>query len=144
MKVIGMRWHNNNNNNNILKKFYYHYSVCDANRIGEYSLGDVTFFEEDHFVSTAVSPTPTSIFLDLIPIAYLLFFVVLIYVLMKLHARNTYVTVLLLKPFNKCVFKVQRSFIYCQCFLHIHSSFSFQSSLSFMVLIIHAGVIITI
>ena len=50
------------------------------------------------------------IFLDLIPIAYLLFLVVLTYVLIKLHARNTYVIVLLWKPFNKCVSKVRRSF----------------------------------
>ena len=50
------------------------------------------------------------IFLDLIPIAYLLFLVVLTYVLIELHARNTYVIVLLWKPFNKCVSKVRRSF----------------------------------
>ena len=50
------------------------------------------------------------IFLDLIPIAYLLFLVVLTYVLIELHARNTYVIVLFWKPFNKCVSKVRRSF----------------------------------
>ena len=50
------------------------------------------------------------IFLDLIPIVYLLFLVVLTYVLIELHARNTYVIVLLWKPFNKCVSKVRRSF----------------------------------
>ena len=50
------------------------------------------------------------IFLDLIPIAYLLFLVVLTYVLIELHARNTYVIVHLWKPFNKCVSKVRRSF----------------------------------
>ena len=50
------------------------------------------------------------IFFDLIPIAYLLFLVVLTYVLIELHARNTYVIVLLWKPFNKCVSKVRRSF----------------------------------
>ena len=49
------------------------------------------------------------IFFDLIPIAYLLFLVVLTYVLIELHARNTYVIVLLWKPFNKCVSKVRRS-----------------------------------
>ena len=50
------------------------------------------------------------IFLDLIPIAYLLFLIVLTYVLIELHARNTYVIVLFWKPFNKCVSKVRRSF----------------------------------
>ena len=45
----------------------------------------------------------------MIPIAYLLFLVVLTYVLIELHARNTYVIVLLWKPFNKCVSKVRRS-----------------------------------
>ena len=50
------------------------------------------------------------ILLDLIPIAYLLFLVVLTYVLIELHARNTHTIVLLWKPFNKCVSKLRRSF----------------------------------
>ena len=59
-------------------------------------------------VSTSLTNTHV-LFADLIFCIYPLILVLLTYILIKLHPRNTYVIVQLWKPFNKCVSRVRRA-----------------------------------